>query len=332
MIRNWTSLAYGIAAFCLVIGGIVAQALAGTVAPRSAVTIERDVVLLRDLFDGLTTNGDIEIEKAPRPGESIVFEAETLARLGARHNVAWVHADTDSQVTITRAGQTIESEVVEAVVHEAVADRLMSASFEIEIGGGWPSFVVAAEAEDAPALIDLKHDERSGRFTAILGATPNSPVSDQLKIVGRVVRTESVPMPVRAIAPGSRVTEADLEWRSVRIDRLPQDPVLSADAIVGKSPRRPLKPGQLVRAADLIDPIVVAKGAPVTVVYSTPGIQLTMLGRAVEDGAVGQTIRVLNPQSKLVAVGVVMNDGTVQVAQPLHVAGIAPLAMQGDEE
>lgn len=332
MTKLWTSLAFAVAAFCLIAGGIVAQALAATVTLRESVTIERNTILLSDLFEGVPAERSPDIGKAPRAGETFTFDAEALSRLSARHGLEWKPSDASVQVAVTRAGQTINGETIEAVVHEAVADRLMSASFEFEIGGGWPSFIAPTEAMDAPALIDLRHDERSGRFTATLGAFENSPADEQVKVVGRVIRTESVPMPIRAIAPGSRITERDLEWRSVRIDRMPQDPVLSADGIVGKAAKRPLKPGQLVRAADLIDPIVVAKGAPVTVVYSTQGIQLTMLGKAIEDGAVGQTVRVLNPQSRLVAVGVVSNDGSVHVGPMLKTAGLAPLAMQGEDE
>lgn len=333
MTRSWTSLALAFAAFCLIVGGIVAQALAAAaVAPREAITIERETILLADLFEGLAPDQMTPIGKAPRAGESLTFDAETLARLSAKHGLEWKPADRSIQVVVTRAALTVDGDTIEAIVHEAIADRLMSASFEIEVGGGWPSLVAPKEAHDAPVLLDLKHDERSGRFTATLGAFENSPVDEQVKVVGRVIRTETVPMPIRAIAPGNRITERDLEWRSVRIDRMPQDPVLSADAIVGKAAKRPLKPGQLVRSADLVDPIIVPKGAPVTVVYNTSGIQLTMLGKAIEDGAAGQTVRVLNPQSRLVAVGVVSEDGTVQVGPMLKTAAIAPLALQGEHE
>jgi flagella basal body P-ring formation protein FlgA len=170
-----------------------------------------------------------------------------------------------------------------------------------------------AEAAEAPVLLDLRLDERSGRFTALVAATRTSPLEEQIKVVGRVIRTESIPVPARAIGAGEIIVEADLDWRTLRTDRLGQDPVVSADAIIGKSARRALKPGAPVRGGDLSMPLVVEKGAPVAIIYRVPGMHLTMQGRALEDGARGQSIRVQNPTSKVILFGTVTAAGTVEV-------------------
>ncbi len=51
----------------------------------------------------------------------------------------------------------------------------------------------------------------------------------------------------------------------------------------------------------------------VTIVYEAPGLTLTLRGQAQEAGALGDTISVLNVQSKRVVQGVVSGPGRVTV-------------------
>ena len=60
-------------------------------------------------------------------------------------------------------------------------------------------------------------------------------------------------------------------------------------------------------------PVVVAKGATVTMSYRMPTMALTVAGRALEDGAMGETIRVLNIQSNRVIEAAVASAGLVNV-------------------
>jgi len=210
--------------------------------------------------------------------------------------------------------RTIQGGEVEALLSEAVAERLLTTEFEIEMMGGWPSLAAPAAALDGPALLDLKIEPRTGRFQALVAGWAKAPASAQARLAGRIVRIESIPVPVRSIGAGEVIRDADLEWRRFPSGSLGQDPVLSAEAIIGKTPRRALRAGQPVRSGDLAVPLVVEKNAPVAMVYVAPGIQLTMMGKALEGGAAGQWIRVLNPQSKQIAYGTVTAEGLVTVS------------------
>jgi flagella basal body P-ring formation protein FlgA len=71
--------------------------------------------------------------------------------------------------------------------------------------------------------------------------------------------------------------------------------------------------------ADMKRPAVVARGAPVTIVLAMPGARLTARGQALDEGAVGDTVRVVNAHSRTTVSGVVRADGQVDVvvgAQP----------------
>jgi flagella basal body P-ring formation protein FlgA len=55
----------------------------------------------------------------------------------------------------------------------------------------------------------------------------------------------------------------------------------------------------------------------VTIVYEVPGMTISMRGRASDAGALGDTIAVVNPQSKKTLQGQVVAPGKVSVSAPL---------------
>jgi flagellar basal body P-ring formation protein FlgA len=61
-------------------------------------------------------------------------------------------------------------------------------------------------------------------------------------------------------------------------------------------------------------PAVVQRNDIVTIFYEAPGINLTLRGQAQDAGALGDTVNVMNIQSKRVVQGVVVGPGRVTVA------------------
>jgi len=60
-------------------------------------------------------------------------------------------------------------------------------------------------------------------------------------------------------------------------------------------------------------PEIVQRSDSVTIVYQAPGITLTLRGQAQEPGALGDTISVLNVESKRVVSGVVTGPDRINV-------------------
>jgi flagella basal body P-ring formation protein FlgA len=73
----------------------------------------------------------------------------------------------------------------------------------------------------------------------------------------------------------------------------------------------------VLRAGDLGKPDVVSRGEIVTVVYEIPGMMLTLRGRATEAGAQGESIGILNIQSKKTLQATVAGPGKVSIAAPI---------------
>ena len=73
-------------------------------------------------------------------------------------------------------------------------------------------------------------------------------------------------------------------------------------------------------------PETIQRGEHVTLIYQVPGIVLTVRGKAAEGGAEGDTISVLNEQTKRTVQGVIVGPGRVLIdaRQPHFAANLPP--------
>jgi flagella basal body P-ring formation protein FlgA len=154
---------------------------------------------------------------------------------------------------------------------------------------------------------------RGRRFTAVLTAVSRGAPPQRFTVAGRLRQQIELPVLNRRLQAGEVITPADLQWVSVGDRGLPGNAVYDPQELIGHTPRRSLPAGSPLVAADLKRPTVVAKGALVTLILSTPSMRLTARGRALDEGAVGDTIRVANAQSQTVVAGVVLANGQVAV-------------------
>ena len=131
---------------------------------------------------------------------------------------------------------------------------------------------------------------------------------------------------MRPIERGAVIKSAD-----VLIERRPRaevgrDIITDHEQAVGLAARSALQPGRPLRAADLMKPEMVQRNETVTIVYEVPGIMLTVRGKAVDGGAEGDVISVLNEQSKRTVQGVVVGPGRVVIStgSPRLAANLTP--------
>jgi flagellar basal body P-ring formation protein FlgA len=121
------------------------------------------------------------------------------------------------------------------------------------------------------------------------------------------------------VARGAVIAEEDVEYQPFPLARANASVVRAISDVAGKEARRALKAGELIRTSDLKRPAMVAKGSTVTMLFEAPGMRLTSIGRALAEGAEGETITVLNPTSFRKVEALVIKPGTVRVG-PLDVS------------
>lgn len=83
--------------------------------------------------------------------------------------------------------------------------------------------------------------------------------------------------------------------------------------VVGQETRVVLYPGRPILVGDIGPPSLVQRNQIVQVLFNRAGLQITTEARALDRGAVGDRIRVMNMSSRATLFGTVQDDGTIQV-------------------
>jgi flagella basal body P-ring formation protein FlgA len=135
------------------------------------------------------------------------------------------------------------------------------------------------------------------------------------RISGLALVTVPVPVPARRLMPDEIIGEADLVTISLPMGRLNDFSVTDPADLVGQQVRRMLPEGRPVMVQSVMAPLVIDRGERVRIRFDDGAIVLTAPGRALNDAASGDTVRVVNLVSNLSLVGIAQADGTVEVTR-----------------
>ncbi|MBN8892988.1 MAG: flagella basal body P-ring formation protein FlgA [Rhodospirillales bacterium 70-18] len=290
---------------------------------RPITTLSAGVVRLSDLFDDAGPEAQRVLGPAPAPGARIVVESRQLAAIARQFRVDWRPASTGDRIVLDRPGRLLDRAEAVAALRDALAGVGAPADAEIELPG-FSAPLIPQDAKPQFAVEQLDYQGGAGRFTAQLAVTADDMAPLRLRLSGTLAEMVTLPVPAHRLAPGSVIAADDLIIARVRAG-LVRGAVAQAPAqAVGLAPRRMLMPGQPLLLADLRKPEAVAKGARVAMQLLAPGLLLLAQGQALESGAVGERIQVLNPASRAVVEAEIVGRDRVRVAP-----GSVPLATPG---
>ena len=123
-----------------------------------------------------------------------------------------------------------------------------------------------------------------------------------------------VPTPKAVIYPGDIILDEML----VDVPNVARDGsgpfVTSRSLIVGKAARLTLLPGHAIPFSGVSNRKLVSNGAEVKLVFSEGDLVIMTTGSALQDGSIGDIVRVRNDDSGVTVAGAVQPDGSVQVS------------------
>ncbi len=292
----------------------VVPAADGMLTLRDRIMVDNDVVRLSDLFQETLSDGDIAVAQAPKPGQTLTLDARFLQQVARAYRLEWKPASKYQKIMIGRMSQRITAPMVRSAIAEAVRERSGAASdLDVALDGGDLEFDLPTDVESSVAVSAINFDPTSNRFAAILVAPADGPPLIQRNVFGTVYEMAQVPVPKRLISAGEVIAADDLEWQPVHLARLTGSSLTDAQQLVGHMAKRPLKAGQVLRQSDVAVSPVIRKNDLIRLVVQTGQMTLSVQGKALQDGALGQAIRVVNVNSNRQLSGTVVDAGTVAV-------------------
>ena len=273
--------------------------------------LDRPEIRLGDLFDGLPA------DVAARPVRGLgalepgaILDADRLESIARDNGLSWRPASPALALRIDRPVEQIgEESVLQTVTQALAAQGFPTGEIRLDASPG-PFTVGRGQARQGLKVADLSFDPKLSRFTAQIGPAAGG---EMRRVAGRVIAMADVPVMTRAVGAGEVIQAGDIPIQRLRADQAGRSYVIDPDRIVGKTAKRMLLAGQPVRPADLNATMMVQKNAPITVNVVSGPMALAMQGKALDDGALGDTVRVLNIRSNKVLSGVVSAPSTVTV-------------------
>jgi flagella basal body P-ring formation protein FlgA len=288
---------------------------------RASVTVSGDIVRIGDIIDNAGSAAQIAIYRAPDLGTTGALPVSQVLSALRAHQVIGVDTRDLKEISVTRLARTLEGKDIESQVAHALERKNglgdaanLSLSFDRDPGD------IRLDAANTGSLqaTSVRYEPRSSRFDVTLeisnetGAAPA-----KLRFTGTAIETVEAAVLARNVESKEVLKSSD-----VVVERRPKAEVgvdaATRDRAVGMQARRQLRAGQALRVADLARPDLVQRDQNVTLIYETPGIYITVRGKAMENGTEGDVVSVTNLQSKRTVSGVVTGRGqvTISVATP----------------
>ncbi len=304
----------------LLISAIAAiMVLSGSEAPRAAflrgnVMVESDVIRLADLFADTGKRSDIVVASAPLPGQRNVITAQKLRTIARRAGLRWRPANRYDRVVVRRAARIIRTDEIKQKLRVALLARGMPKTHRIALSKSDMVLHAAIGVERPIKLVEPHYNARSGRFGAIFLVPTGSESDHRVQVTGEVYEVVEVPVLVQRARRGELIRARDLHMVRLRRNAFARDAILDPAEIVGLTPKRYLREGVPLRPADLRPPVLVRRGSLVTLTLRTDRLVITTRGRAIDNGARGEVVRVINQRSKSTIEGVVVGPGLITVS------------------
>lgn len=255
-----------------------------------------DTLMLGDLFDGLEQNDSYVLGPAPQPGQDMVLNARTLYRIAVAMDLDWRPQTSAEQVVVRRAATVIPPADIDHSLREALKGEGLTGNFNV-LTSGAKDIVLPPDMPQTVEVSKLRFDPTKDYFEAVLVAPSAEKPVKKVSVMGQVERLEKIPVLKHPLRNGDVIGQTDIDYIELPARQIQHDTLLSEEDMVGMTPRRMTLAGKPVMNSELERPTVVERGDIVTIVFNDGKLALTTRGKAMQDGATGDLIRITNLNS-----------------------------------
>lgn len=288
--------------FALTMALTVNFASAAELTLRSNISIIDNIVTLGDLFENAGAAADIAVFRSPKLGKKGFLKSKRIKLAAREHGLIWLNRKYLENIVVHRQAQVISLDEISNRIGEEITNRfprrIAGSHLEISFSNTALPLIMRADAVAGFDIQKIRYNGRSGRFSALIIASARLPEAKRVTYVGRATEMIEVPMLVQNLRRGKTITRRHLETKKVPARRINETTVTEAIDLIGMATRRSLRAHSLIRSSDVEKPKIVRKNTLISVVYRLNSLHITFRGRAMEDGALGETISVLNPRSR----------------------------------
>jgi flagella basal body P-ring formation protein FlgA len=292
-----------------------------TVRPHNRVVGER--LTLGDIaeFTGLTSGETASLKRialgnAPAYGEKRNYSNQALTEILRVHlkplqntSNRRVKLHIPDEVSVEGNGQTLTLATVIKGLQENLQRICDVCEYKIE-DARLPA--IPAFSPQATWSIRADYHKLKGPFNIAIEVI--SPLGDKSVywLTGRLTVLKKVPVTTRLLNIQEHLEVSDIKWEKRDITFLP-DSAAEEPELGGAQVRVAVGPQQILLKSHLLRKKALNRGETVTLTAGNSAWSMTIKGVAQDGGYLGDTVRVLNPDTKKIVTGTIVAQGTVEV-------------------
>ncbi|MGD9156956.1 MAG: flagellar basal body P-ring formation chaperone FlgA [Desulfobacteraceae bacterium] len=258
----------------------------------------------------------IEITASPSPAtfrrlnrDLVMYKVEHL--INAEKDIRLSVPET---ITVERTAQIIKAEIIEEIFRDYVLDN-----------APWERDRIVIERINSPASIalpkgdlDWEIDEKQnrnfiGNFSLMIDFRVNGDSLRKTIVSGKISVIREVVKAARDIRSGEIISAGDITLVSEKMKYSKRGIVTSKKDVTGKRATRRIQADQMIKAGMFEVPPAVEKGDRVIIKAENNQLLITASGKALEEGCVGDQIRVMNISSGREIIATVRRTDLVEV-------------------
>jgi flagella basal body P-ring formation protein FlgA len=296
-------------------GAATAQTPAPAPALKASVTVTSEVVRIGDLVENAGPVADVPIFRAPDLGTTGAVATDRIVDAIRPHQLIGIDTRGLAEVIVTRASRTITAQEISSRIAQALGGQYGfgdAHNILVNLDREVRTLQVEPNVTGALQVLALSYDPRTARFDVTFDLPSSAELRRQsARYTGTAIETVDAVAVEHPVERGEVLKASD--FTVLRRPKTETGVLTDINAMVGLAARHQLPAGQPLTASDLMKPEIVQRNDSVTIVYQVPGVTLTLRGQARDAGALGDTIGVLNLESKRVVQAVISGPDRVMV-------------------
>lgn len=278
------------------------QALAASLRPEAVIT--GDYIKLGDIFNG-TKNAEYILGPAPAPGKDMVLNARTLYKIAAALDVDWSPSSSTEQIILKRESSVIPETEINTAIEAKLRKAGVEDKFSLHFLNAPGNIVLPANTDTTLEITAFNFDAQKDNFNAVIVAPSAENPVKRINVSGRIERLLAVPVLKSSLRNGDIIGAMDIDFIYVPNNNIASGTLLNEKDLIHMTPRRIVHGGKPVISNEIEHPKMVDRGDSITLIFANGPMMLTVKGKSMQAGALGDTVRVSNTSSNKNLQGVV---------------------------
>lgn len=284
---------------------------------REKVIVHNDVVTLGDLFENAGIRKSVAVFQSPQLGTTGVISTSRVGVAAQRHGLIWLNPGGVKKIVVERPSRFIPLKEIKDLLTNELAEKAgieNRDNADIIFARGAKGLHLDKRNNNPVVIVNSQLNLQNGIFRAVLGTEELSGNVAKVTYNGRILRTAQAVVPNRVIEVGSIITADDIKTEKFPANRIKNRHIKNKNDIIGKSAKRALVANIPVSKRDIEIPKIIKKNEIINIQFKVPGLSLRTKGKALNDGAKGDEITIMNLKSKRKIQAIVISPGAVSVS------------------